>query len=247
MKIANTRVHGLEESIIASRYPMMIETPEEDVFQGLDEGLQTITMSDCNLKELQSIYNNSFEDEIEYLDRAKNLGKARQGSGHNNALKGIIVQADITASQAWWLQQGRYHFSDIVSSQSKMYRLTLMDIDKQCNKYVSKENIRELEHWIKIYNNFEQVVIPMKKHGLELRNGEVIEFTKENLFQVIINNCPMGLELTARITDNYLSIKTQYEQREGHKLYEWQEWSKWAEELPYFKELTGIKIKGECE
>ena len=244
MKITNTQVFGLEGSIIASRYPMMTETPNEDDFAHLDKWLQTILMhEDKTLEELKEIYGNEFKEEQKFLERAKSLGRARSGSGHNNMLKGIIVQADITASQAWWLQQGRYHFSDVVSSQSKMHRLTIMDLDKQCNDWVDRKTIDALERWIERLNNFE--IYKEEYKTMKLRSGKIVEFTKDNLFQVIINNCPMGLELTARITDNYLSVKTQYEQRKGHPLYDWADWSKWAEQLPCFRELTNLNIKGE--
>lgn len=37
------------------------------------------------------------------------------GHGHDNALKGIIVQFDLTISQNAWMQAERYHFMDITS------------------------------------------------------------------------------------------------------------------------------------
>jgi hypothetical protein len=49
--------------------------------------------------------------------------------------------------------------------------------------------------------------------------------------------CPMGLELTARITTNYLALKTIYNQRHNHKLEEWRDFCKEIETLPYAAEL----------
>ena len=90
MKIENDFVGGLEESIIASGYPMSVT----------DTDLE-ITQKDIN--------------------RAKKLGTAKSGSGHDCYLKGIVYQADITAPQYWWLQLQRYHFVDIVSSVGLAY------------------------------------------------------------------------------------------------------------------------------
>ena len=57
------------------------------------------------------------------------------------------------------------------------------------------------------------------------------------MFQQIISNCPMGLELTARITDNYLQLKSKYIQRRHHKLEEWQYYCDWIETLPMAEKL----------
>ena len=39
------------------------------------------------------------------------------GEGHDNALKGIIVQFDLTFSNKAWVEAERYHFLDFISSQ----------------------------------------------------------------------------------------------------------------------------------
>lgn len=193
MKIDNVRVYGLDESIVASAYPMRTEVIEK-----------LIDEKDC--------------------ERAIKLGKCKSASGHDCYLKGVIVQADITAPQYWWLQWGRYHFADIVSSQSKMHRILKMDIDKQCNEYVDEEIKSHLSDLIYTYNT------------ANLRDQEY----REVLFQRIIANTPMGLKLTARITTNYLQLKTIYKQRHAHKLEEWRDiFCPFLFTLPSFKELVG--------
>ena len=148
------------------------------------------------------------------VGRASMLANTSPGVGHNCFLKGITVQADITAPQYFWLQFGRYHFADIISSQSKMHRITQMDIDKQCNEYVFTSTIKAFKGWIKKY-----------------KNGQI-------LFQELIANCPMGLELKARITTNYLQLKTIHLQRRPHKLQEWQKFCDWIETLKYSEWIT---------
>ena len=153
--------------------------------------------------------------EVRYSDeRAEKLAKAKPGTGHNCFLKGVVVQADITAPQYWWLQYGRYHFADIVSSQSKMHRITEMDIADQCNTHVDDRVIELLESIVERYNE-----------GFDT-------------FQRVVANCPMGLELTARVTSNYLQEKTIYQQRKNHKLEEWHYYCDWLESLPYSGLIT---------
>lgn len=49
----------------------------------------------------------------------------------------------------------------------------------------------------------------------------------------LISNTPLGFNLKARITTNYLQLKTIYNQRKNHKLPEWKQFCSWVEELPY--------------
>ena len=52
---------------------------------------------------------------------------------------------------------------------------------------------------------------------------------------------PCGFILTARITTNYLQLKTIYAQRKNHTLPEWRLFCKWIEQLPYSNLITGGK------
>ena len=142
--------------------------------------------------------------------RADKLADNSPGTGHNNFLKGIIIQADITASIKWWVQQERYSFADIISSQSTMHKLKDMNLDKTYIDYVD-----------------DRVIEVMK--GLQEQYNE--NPTKENFYKLIYTN-PDGLMLTARITTNYLQEKTIYNQRRTHKLDEWQKYCDWLETLP---------------
>lgn len=189
MKISNENIFGLDKSIIASGYPMKLEIVEHD-----------------------ELLENS-------LKRAKKLGIAKSGSGHDNYLKGIIVQFDLKAPEYFWRQFDRYHFHDYVSSQSKMHCLLKMDIDSMCNKYVDARVISVLKELIDEYNSCDQD-------------------WKQHMFQKVISNCPMGFELTARITSNYLQEKSIYYQRKNHKLEEWKYYTNWLLTLPIFEEIV---------
>lgn len=230
MEIKNVKVYGLEESIIASGYPMITETPNEEEFLDL---ANTISYAiDFSTEDLDKVSKETVE---RHIKRIKNLANTPLGSGHYCALKGIIVQYDLAAPEYFWRQFDRYHFHDYVSSQSKMHRILKFDIDEICNKYVTQNTIDELNYYIDLYNNYEQ----KKKYlpYLELRGELQVPFTKQNLFQVILSNCPMGLELTARITDNYSQLKSKYVQRRHHKLEEWQYYCDWIETLPMAEDL----------
>ena len=147
------------------------------------------------------------------------LGQAKAGSGHDCALKGVTVQMDITAPQYWWPQFQRYHFADIISSQSKMHRIMKFNIDSQCNKHVRPELVDIVDSLVSQYK----------------------EDPTQERFVDVMSNLPMGFQLTARITTNYLQLKSMHTQRRNHKLPEWHVFCDWVETLPYMDKILPSK------
>ena len=149
----------------------------------------------------------------------KKLGNAQKGSGHDNFLKGIIVQFDLTMTPKMSVELERYHFIDFISSQSTMHRITKFDLDKAYIEYVDKRIIDIMKDKVKQYNN------------------EIDKEKKEKLYLEILYSNPCGFKLTAGMTTNYQQLKTIYYQRKNHRLPEWRTFCKWIETLPYFKEI----------
>lgn len=183
------------------------------------------------------------------LERAIKLAKCPTNSGECNFLCGIRVAYDIKYPQYISPELQRYRFNDIVTSQSKMHRLINIDLDKSCNKYVSKEALDIIQ---KSINKFEYINKwymegDGHKQSFTLRNGEILVANnrQEALYYAwmnIISNCPLGLELTMRCTTNYLQLRTIYHQRKHHKLKEdWGAYCEWIKSLPYSKELITIE------
>lgn len=212
IKVDNVRVYGLNESVIASGYPLRVETYD----------MNKVVIGDNDLK------------------RVQHLGNATPGSGHDCFAKGITVQFDLQVPEYIWRQLDRYHFIDYVSSQSKMHRILKIDIDKACNKYVSQRTIDDLNELINYYNNFDKELeqfkedCPNEQPKYKLRDETLIEGTKENLFNMIISNTPSGLMLTARMTTNYLQLKSIVNQRSNHKMQEWRLLCDYFKTLPMF-------------
>lgn len=151
------------------------------------------------------------------MKRAARLGNAPIGCGHDCYLKGIIVQFDLTLTKQAWPEAQRYHFLDFVSSMSTMHMLAKMDVH-----FISYTDPR-------MVNLFLDIVQEYNKNPNE-----------EN-WRRMIYSYPSGLLLTARMTTNYLQLKTIYAQRKGHRLPEWKVVCDWIELLPKVKELGVIK------
>ena len=151
------------------------------------------------------------------------------GTGHDNFLKGIIVQFDLTISEKAWLQAERYRFLDFVSSCSIMHKLQNMNPRTQCNRYVDPRVIDVLNEKIGEYNR----LLNVRKEGIAVTDETLKEARLEMLY-----NAPLGFELTAAMTTNYLQLKTILQQRRNHLLPDWQMFCDFIETLPRFLELT---------
>jgi hypothetical protein len=187
LEINNVKVYDLRESVIACRNAMRTEMPE---------------------------YNHlEFEKS---LPRAMQLAQAGGGSGHSNFRTGIRVSFDIRYPNYISPELQRYHFFDIVTSSSKMHRLTSMDMDACFNKYVTEASKQQMKELIAQYNADKSY----------------------EAFMRVLSNCPQGIELFMRCSTNYEQLATIYRQRRHHKLKEdWGAFCDWIETLPYAKEL----------
>lgn len=231
IEIKNTKIYGLEESMLRSAYPHSVGEPQE-----LDS---VLLFADKNNR-----------------DRSKKLGHAKQGSGHDCFLKGITVTFDLKYSLYFTKQLQRYHFIDFISSQSTMHSITKMQIKNSCNKYVDKNIISILEYWVKWYNKFDDEIKRLKElsrnegvntvpdepkvNTIRLADnaGNVKSLTKYDIFMRIISNTPAGFEYWAGMTTNYLQLKSIYNQRRNHKLKEdWGYFCNWIKNLPSFRGL----------
>lgn len=160
----------------------------------------------------------------------KSCANCNTGEGHDNFLKGIIVQFDLTFSNKAWVELQRYHFIDFVSSQSTMHKITKFDVKSQCNRYVDPRIIDIVQEKINEYNRLS--ALNLKSEASKERREILNE-----LYLEILYNVPSGFELTAGMTTNYQQLKTIYQQRRHHRLKDWEVFCDWCETLPMFKEL----------
>lgn len=189
LTVSNVRVYDLKESVIACRNPMRLTPPEYT-----DEE-----------------FRNS-------LPRAIQLANTPLGSGHQTFLCGIRVAFDLKYPNYISPELQRYHFNDIISSNSKMHKLVSMNMDLCFNEYVE----------------------PMFKDGMKRLVSEYNANPCYETFIKVVSNCPQGIELFMRCTTNYLQLKTIYHQRKNHKLKE--DWVQgfckdFVENLPYADEF----------
>ena len=198
--IQDLNVYDLEKTLIASGYAMVEDYSEEM----LQNELKTLS---------EDLTNNK------HYKRALKLTKAALNSGHPNFLSGILVSMDVTFTNKVWVEWQRYHFQQIVTSQSTMHRISKFDLDEAFIEYVDQEVIERLKELQKEYNDNK---------------------TMDNYLKLLYST-PSGLKLTARVTTNYLQLMTMYQQRHLHRLPEWRQFcDELIAKLPLFDDLLAV-------
>ena len=159
-----------------------------------------------------------------HYKRALKLSKAPLNSGHVSFAKGIVVNMDITFTNKAWIEFQRYHFADIITGMSTMHRISKFDLDEAFNEYTDPVIISRLEELQEMYN---------------------LTKDKEDYLKLLYST-PAGLEMTGRVTTNYLQLMNMWQQRHNHRLLEWRQFAdELVEKLPLFKEFliaNGCKV-----
>lgn len=151
-----------------------------------------------------------------HYKRALKLAKAPLNSGHVSFAKGIVVNMDITFTNKAWIEFQRYHFADIITGMSTMHRISKFDLDEAFNEYTDPTIIKRLK---------------------ELQEVYLTTKDKEDYLKLLYST-PAGLEMTGRVTTNYLQLMNMWSQRHNHRLPEWRQFAnELLEKLPLFKEF----------
>lgn len=224
MNVSNVKIYDLEESLIASGYPMNNESSITE---------KTLTNKD--------------------LSRGIKLVNAtRSGNmAHAQFLTGIRVAFDVQGSNKWFIEAERYRFLEFVSSQSTMHRIIKFDLDKCYNEYVDPRVIEIMKEKIAKYNEIINQIQQLENEKIIFKSKLTqcyYEYTKKakikNLqlsakkqYLEILYTNPAGFTLTARMTTNYRCLRNIYIQRHDHRLPEWRAFCKWIETLPYAEEF----------
>lgn len=123
MKVENVKIYDLEESLIASGYPMRAK-------------LEPRAM-----------------DEKDIIRGYKLSAASDNGNGaHGQFLTGIRVAFDLTCTNKMWVEAERYRFLEFVSSQSTMHRISKFDLDTAYNSHVDSRIIDIMKDKVARYN-----------------------------------------------------------------------------------------------
>ena len=121
--ISNVKIYDLEESLVASGYPMRVAAEMHE------------------------------PDEKDFRRGTKLVEATLGGNtAHHQFLTGIRVNFDLTFTNKGWVEAERYRFLEFVSSQSTMHRITKFDLDNAYIDYVDHRAIEIMKELIEQYN-----------------------------------------------------------------------------------------------
>ena len=229
MKIENVVVSNLEESIMASGFPMQTVFSPED-FEKNKDILKKYIFNMLNDKKEFSLSENEIIWCEKQLKRAKALAGCSSGESHDCYLCGIVVSFNVTAPRYWYPEMQRYHFADIVSSTSTMHKLKSV-----CNKILAGEM-----DWRNCFaeGKFNEGLVKCALGAMNVvMNDETLDENEK--VRQIKGLLPESYLQTCRIVTNYRQLKTWRLQRKNHRLQEWRDVCKWIDTLPLFTFLVG--------
>ena len=140
MKLENIKVYDLEESLVASGYPMRtVLTPREPDEKDINRAFKLTKASNGN-------------------------------GAHGQWLTGVRVAFDLTCTNKMWVEAERYRFLEFVSSQSTMHRITKFNLDGQYNEYVDSRVIEIMKEKVNEYNKLCNALVPQSCEAIEEYN-----------------------------------------------------------------------------
>lgn len=156
------------------------------------------------------------------LELAKKLAKA--GSDHAKYLRTILVTVDVTAPLYWWKQFDQYKVGVTTNSCSTMHKIHAKEFtpDDFSHEQLSAEWLEGLNLTVALLNR---------------ARTKYLETKDKRYWWQMIQLLPSSYNQKRTVQLNYQVLKSLYPVRSCHKLDEWQEFCKWAETLPYFKEI----------
>ena len=221
IKIENVEIFGWEAAIRGMRNPMN-SGDKSDSYWVEKEG---------------SCWDGTYHIGHNDLKLMKTLVKA--GSDHGKFLRMINVTCDITAPLYWWKEFDTYKVGTVANSCSTMHKIHSKEFtrDDFSHEHLNADSVYTLELVIKELN----------RNRLEFINFDVTDSVrvdlcgenKKDYWYQMIQLLPSSYNQKRTVQLNYEVLRAMDRpgRRKDHKLDEWREFCKWAETLPYFKEI----------
>jgi hypothetical protein len=215
----------------------MVEVKNIEVY-GLEKAVNAINNS-FNVGEINT--STPISEDSKKWKTAESLGKNMDAhQSHDAYLKGILVSFDIKGNGVFMPEFQRYHFQEIVMSQSTMHSMEKFMTSNYdpFTKYVDYET---KEHIKKLYKEWN--TLKSRTPSSDMSKDEIDDMRLETYyaFERLVHNLPRGFELWATVTSNYLQLKSQVIQRAKHKNVEdWGNFVEFCYSLPRFRELCGF-------
>lgn len=224
-------VWGFEHAIRGMRNPMNSWAKSDSGWKSMypNIGDRSITIPELwrNNEEMDFYFHIGNND----LELMQKLYKA--GPEHRKYARQILISMDITAPLYFWLEMDTYKIGVTCNSCSKMHTLHKSDLtieDFSC-EHLMEASVEMLEKLIDVINAFRRLY----------NDGD----NKHKQFWYnMIQLLPESYNQKRTITMNYENVFNIINQRQEHRLDEWQELCKILLDLPYVREIADLTIEG---
>ena len=154
---------------------------------------------------------------------------ANAGSDHGKFMRMIMVYIDITAPLYWWKEFDTYKVGTVSNSCSTMHKIH----DKE---FVESDFSLE-----RICSSYTKDINKLLIIELNALREKFLETKEKQYWDSMIQMLPTSYNQRRTIMLNYEVLKNMYHARKNHKLYEWVDFCRWIETLPYSELITGGK------
>lgn len=224
IKIENTEVMGWEHAIRGMRNPLeswkLMDSYKPNCLCCPRDGVEPYEEHDVTV--LPYVLGEN--------DHSLMMRLAKAGAEHAKYRRMIVVYADVTAPLYWWKEYDTYKVGTVANSCSTMHKITAKQFDLQD---FSHEHLT-----IASSVALQEVIYHLNYWRAKYEAAETDEIKKECWWQ-IIQMLPSSYNQRRTLMLNYEVLANIYRQRLNHKLDEWLDFCKWAEQLPYSELITG--------
>lgn len=213
IKIEQVEYWGFEHAIRGMRNPMNSWDKSDSEWKliGSSTVLRMYTIGPKDLELMNKLYN--------------------AGTEHRKFMRQIFVSMDITAPLYWWKEFDTYKIGTVSNSCSTMHKITAKPFDAEdfSAEHLDAGCFDILLNLITELNYHRSCYLDYRARGSESQKDE---------WWQIIQLLPSSYNQKRTITMNYENVVSIINQREGHKLDEWNILVEELKNLPYISEIT---------
>lgn len=228
IKIENVETFGWEAAIRGMRNPLNSWDKMDSCWLPADDGSELEFFAGKN-------------------DLALMKKLATAGTDHRKFMRMINVTCDITAPMYWWKEFDTYKVGTVRNSCSTMH--TVAEKEFTLDDFSWEHLFANDYQTYGIYDNNDQQMVYLQASALEVLKTVIqalnayrraylgSQKTNKALWRQMIQLLPSSYNQRSTVQLNYEVLANMYHSRKAHKLDEWREFCRWAETLPYAREL----------
>lgn len=168
-------------------------------------------------------------------DHALMMRLAKAGPEHAKYRRMIVVYADVTAPLYWWKEYDTFKVGTVANSCSTMHKIAAKEFmvdDFSHEHLISDEPVPG-----RVYSA--KGMMTATVDNLNMFRKLYLETQDKKYWWQMIQLLPSSYNQRRTVMLNYEVLSNIYRQRLNHKLDEWRQFCKWAEQLPYSDLITG--------